>query len=236
MSSRARLSMWVIVAALPIFGTGCTTTLLVRSAFERRPVTDHFRHVELAYVTSSNELVVCMHEVFRGTHDRFAFSLQCPIDESGTATNDVMVPRRFLKSRWPTDEEISTNSWTPLPIAVKVIDYNDVFSYPGDLYQTNSVKIVPGTLYNVRFVDHGVFAFGYSPPTNAPGAASFTIYHLAVKETSYGYILVFLPVTVAFDAVSFPVGVWFLSQLSDEGSSDYVEHQPKHHRRKFQGP
>jgi hypothetical protein len=236
MSSRARLPLWIIVAALPIFGTGCTTTLLVRSAFERRPVTDHFRHVEQAYLTSSNELVVCMHEVFRGTNQRFAFSLQCPIEESGTATNDVMVPRRFLKSRWPTDEDVTTNSWTPLPIAVKVIDYNDVFPSVGDLYQTNSVKIVPGTIYKVRFVDHAVFAFGYAPATNAPGAASFTIYHLAVKETSYGYILVFLPVTVAFDVVSLPVGLWVLSQMPDEGSSDYVERHQKHHPAKFQGP
>ena len=236
MSSRARLRMWIFVAALPILGTGCTTTMLVRSAFERRPVPDHFRHVELAYLTPSNELVVCTHEAFHGTNNRFAFSLQLPLDQLGTATNDIMVPRRFLKPQWPADEIASSSSWTPVPIADKVIRYNDIFPVVGDFPETNSLKVVPGTLYNVRFIDRGVFAFGYAPLTNAPGAAPFILYHLALRETSYGYILVFLPVTVAFDVVSLPAALWLLDQIPESGSSDYVEHRRKHYPKKVQGP
>lgn len=120
---------------------------------------------------------------------------------------DAMVPRQFLRDRWPTESEMEAGAFVPLPVASNVVDVASLDNLP-----TNATVFAPGVVYNVRDSDPDVFAFGYGVTTNTAGKVLPVICRLELQESTYRYLLVFLPVTVGLDAVLFIGQAWMYSQ------------------------
>lgn len=159
------------VLLLPLLGTGCCTTLLLNAVQDPIAFEDRFGPVQEAYRTASNELVVCMMENRKESEFNRPFRIQFPLDRCESATNLVVVPRRYLRQRWP---QLSPS----LPIATNVVRYSDLTPAEQDYLRSAPIAVTPGTVYNIDSGAEGIFTFGYGSTTTT----NLVVFQLKVRS------------------------------------------------------
>jgi hypothetical protein len=133
--------------------------------------------------------------------------LQFPLGRCESATNSVIVPRRFLHRKPPPV------GMPEIPVSSHAIAITDVPTAP----------ITPGTVYNITDPDSGIFSFGYGSTTTS----NLVVFHLAVRNQNHKPLLLLLPVTAAVDIATVPVWLWLFSKV-DEADDDLFHHH-RHH-------
>jgi len=211
-----------LVALLPLLSGGCATVLLLNTVKDPIAVEDHFGPIQQAYRTASNELVVCMLENSKDTPFNRPFRIQLPLNGCESATNLVIVPRRFLRQRRP----LPVDGWAELPVATNTVRYSDLIPPDQDYLGKPPFAVTLGTVYNINYQTTGIFAFGYGSTTTT----NLVVFQLKVRNRDMRPALLFLPVTAAVDIATVPLWLWAFSKFDEE--EDDLFHHHHHHRGK----
>lgn len=209
----------ILIALLPLLGLGCATTALINASSEPMAVADHLGPVERAYRTASNELVVCLSENFSEAQFNRPCRLVFPLGKCESATNTVIIPRRYFRKKpyAPPPDAIA------VPVATAAIDYPSLLLTGLEFSPPKSIPIQPGTIYNIRDPDSGIYSFGYGSTTTP----NLVVFQLAVRSRNMRPLLWLIPVTAAVDIATAPVWLWLLAK-TEEVEDDLFHHH--HHR------